>query len=64
MVLLRASGRSRVRSAVLRKGLPAVVVSTTQPIVSACRGCKRYLVLPVGSAETILVEERDLKIHR
>jgi len=64
MVLLRASGRSRVHSAGLRKGLPAVVVSTTEPIVSACRGCKRYLVLPVGSAETILVEERDLKIHR
>jgi hypothetical protein len=64
MVLLRSTARSRVHNEALRRGLPAVVVSTTEPIVSAARGAKRYLVLPVGCAETVLVEERDLKIHR
>jgi len=64
MVRLRSNASRGVHNAALRKGLPAVVVSTTEQIISAARGAKRYLILPVGSPETVLVEERDLKIHR
>ncbi len=41
-----------------------VVISVNEPIVSSAKGCKRYKVLPVGSALVFLVEERYLKIRR
>ena len=40
------------------------VISTGETVVSAAAGAKRYRVLPVGSAKTILVEERDIKRYR
>ena len=68
MVQLRAttptSRRRQPSGAHLRSNVVCVVISTSEPIISAAKGCKRYKVLPVGSAETFLVEERDLKIRR
>ena len=32
------------------------------PIVSAAKGVKRYLVLPIGEAVPVLVEEREIKV--
>jgi hypothetical protein len=46
----------------LAKG--GMVLSTTEPIVSAAAGCKRYKVLPYDSTEPIMVEERDVKLLR
>ena len=46
----------------LKKG--GMVLSTTEPIVSAAAGCKRYLVLPYDSTEPVLVEERCVKLLR
>ena len=46
----------------LKKG--GMVLSTTEPIVSAAAGCKRYKVLPYDSTVPILVEERDVKLFR
>ena len=48
----------------LQIGTLCVVIGTSEPIVSAAKGCKRYKVLPVGSTEFYLVEERDIKIRR
>jgi len=68
MVQLRANTpthrRRQTAGAHLRSNVVCIVISTSEPIISAAKGCKRYKVLPVGSAETFLVEERDLKIHR
>jgi hypothetical protein len=46
----------------LKKG--GMVLTTTEPIVSAAAGCKRYLVLPYGSTQPVLVEERCVKLFR
>ncbi len=46
----------------LKKG--GMVLSTTEPIVSAAAGCKRYLVLPYDSPEPVIVEERCVKLFR
>jgi len=48
----------------MKVGVACVVIGTSEPIISAAKGCKRYKVLPVGSTQTYLVEERDVKIHR
>jgi len=56
--------RRQPSGAHLRPNVVCIVISTSEPIISAAKGCKRYKVLPVGSAETFLVEERDLKIRR
>ena len=68
MVQLRATTpitrRRQPTGAHVRPNVVCIVISTSEPIISAAKGCKRYKVLPVGSAETFLVEERDLKIHR
>ena len=40
-------------------GKPAIVIQTdAEAIVSACKGAKRYRLLPIGGAETVTVEER------
>jgi len=54
-------GRARIGHR-LKKG--GMVLSTTEPIVSAAAGCKRYKVLPYDSPEPIIVEERDVKLYR
>jgi len=68
MVQIRSTAPStRLRQAdgsILRAGAVCVVISTTESIVNAAKGCKRYKVLPVGTVQTYLVEERDVKIHR
>ena len=46
----------------LKKG--GMVLSTTEAIVSAAVGCKRYLVLPYDSPEPVIVEERCVKLFR
>jgi hypothetical protein len=46
------------------KLVPLVIISTDETIVAAAKGNKRYKVLPVGSATTTLVEERDIKAYR
>ena len=46
----------------LKKG--GMVLSTTEEIVSAAVGCKRYLVLPYDSPEPVMVEERCVKLFR
>ena len=46
----------------LKKG--GMVLSTTEPIISAAAGCKRYLVLPYDSPEPVNVEERCVKLFR
>jgi hypothetical protein len=41
-----------------------VLEVNSAPVISAAKGSKRYLVLPVGSAEPIHVEERRIKKAR
>jgi len=43
---------------------PCVVITTTEPIISACKGAKRYKLLPIGAATCLLMEERYLKAVR
>jgi len=43
----------------LKKG--AVIISVDDKVFSACKGAKRYLILPVGSTATYWIEERYLK---
>ena len=54
----------RARAVTARLPHGGVVISTTEPIISAAKGAKRYKVLPFGKAEAILCEERDLKVLR
>ena len=52
-------GDYRVRD--ILTGKPAVVLSVDEIVVSAAKGAKRYKLLPMGSASTIIVEERWIK---
>jgi hypothetical protein len=62
MVQLRPSAGYLRRSKALDK--PCVVISTTEPIVSAAKGAKMYRILPIGSATMITIEERHIKKAR
>lgn len=62
MVQLRPSAGYLCRSKAGDK--PCVVISTTEPIVSAARGAKMYRILPFGSAHVIKIEERHIKKAR
>jgi len=62
MVQLRPSAGYLRRSNAGDK--PCVVISTTEPIVSACKGAKMYRILPIGSATMITIEERHIKKAR
>jgi len=46
------------RRALARGGF---VVGTDEVVLSACKGNRRYSVLPVGGVQTIFIEERHLK---
>jgi hypothetical protein len=46
------------------KGKAAAVLSTTETIVNASKGCKRYKILLMGSMRPALVDEKDIKIYR
>lgn len=40
-------------------GKPAIVIETdAEAVVSACKGAKKYRLLPIGGAQTVTVEER------
>lgn len=54
----RGAGLFRLR------GKPAVVLSTSEPIISACKRNKRYKILPIGHAAPVLVEERALLVRK
>ena len=41
-----------------------VLEAGAAPVISACKGAKRYLLLPVGAPHGILVEERHLKTRK
>ena len=62
MVQLRASAGYLAHSKAQDK--PCVVISTTEPIVSACKGAKMYRILPIGSATMLTIEERHSKKAR
>ena len=55
-------GRGGANAVSLIRG--GMVLSTTEPIINAAVGCKRYKVLPYNSPEPIIVEERDVKLFR
>jgi len=43
-------------------GKPAIVIQTDAgAITSACKGAKKYRLLPIGGSETVMVEERHIK---
>ena len=46
------------------KGKAAAVISTTEPIRNASKGCKRYKILLMGVQKPALVDEKDIKIYR
>ena len=58
IVSIRGSESSAARMGI-NKGL--FVVSNTEPITSARKGCKKYKLLPVGQAKPIFFEEWQLK---
>ena len=58
MVSARSNASWVVRIA-LEKG--GIVIDSKQPVISAANGAKRYQVLPIGSSNMIIVEERYLK---
>jgi hypothetical protein len=37
-----------------------VIAVDAAPVTSAARGAKKYKLLPVGKAETLIVEERHI----
>jgi hypothetical protein len=55
-------GRGGANAVSLIRG--GMVLSTTEPIISAAAGCKRYKVLPYDSPEPVILEERDVKLFR
>ena len=67
MAMIRSTG-ARANAAWRAAGngkLPVVIVAVNaERPTSACKGNKVYKVLPVGCAQTFMVEERDLKKHR
>ena len=58
MVSARSNASWVVRVA-LEKG--GIVIDSKQPVISAANGAKRYQVLPIGSSNMIIIEERYLK---
>lgn len=62
-VKLRAGTLQRLRRQT--GGKPCIVIQANAgPVTTAAKGTKVYSVLPVGRAETILVEERDIMRDR
>ena len=61
-VIVRGSVADHRLGVRLQKG--GVVLTTDEPIVNSASGSKCYKVLPYGSAEPILVEERYIKLYR
>ena len=60
----RCSGRVCVCVALRHRGKPAVVLSTSEPIISACKRNKRYKVLVIGNPKPMLIEERCILVRK
>ena len=45
----------------LANNKPAVVISDSEPVISAAQGAKRYKLLPVGASSMVVAEERWIK---
>ena len=60
LVSLRSSAPWRIKNS-SPQGIFLVVETNAQPVISACKGAKIYKVMPVGSAEAFIVEERHIK---
>ena len=60
LISMRSSAPWRVKNS-SPQGIFLVVETDAQPVISACKGAKIYKVMPVGSAETFMVEERHIK---
>ena len=41
-----------------------VLQANAAPVISAAKGSKRYLVLPVGDEVPLLIEERHIKLYK
>jgi len=60
LVSLRSSAPWRIKNA-SPQGIFLIVETDAEPVISACKGAKIYRVMPVGSAENFLIEERHIK---
>jgi hypothetical protein len=60
LISMRSSAPWRIKNS-SPQGIFLVVETDAQPVISACKGAKIYKVMPVGSAETFLIEERHIK---
>lgn len=47
-----------------QRGKAAVVLSTSEPIISACKRNKRYKVLVIGNPKPMLIEERCILVRK
>jgi len=63
-VKLRANASHTLRAAAGVSGTFMVVKANAAPVTSAAKGAKKYLLLPVGSAKTVIAEEREIKKAR
>ena len=57
----RSNGYMAITGAPLWADINVFVLSTSEPIVSSAKGCKRYKCMIVGGTDTFYCEERDLK---
>jgi len=57
-----ASGCDHRLAQQFRRG--GLVMAADEDIVSACKGNRRYKVLPIGGVKPVLVEERHIKVRR
>ena len=60
LISMRSSAPWRIKNS-SPQGIFLVVETDAQPVISACKGAKIYKVMPVGSAETFIIEERHIK---
>jgi hypothetical protein len=60
LISMRSSAPWRIKNS-SPQGIFLVVETDAQAVISACKGAKIYKVMPVGSAETFMVEERHIK---
>ena len=62
LTVLPAAGCSWATAQHFKRG--ALVVTVDEEIISACKGNRRYKILPIGGMRPILVEERHIKVRR
>ena len=64
-VWIGANGGNRADWETYRqRGKAAVVLSTSEPIISACKRNKRYKVLVIGNPKPMLIEERCILVRK